>query len=91
VMAGGIDLIGLYSIVIIDKGNADGLVAGHELIVYQKGRKVVDIVNPNENEVQLPDEKAGKIMVFRAFEHLSYALVMHVSHDIHRLDDVRTQ
>ena len=29
-------------------------------------------------------------MVFRAFEHLSYALVMEVNHDIHRLDDVRT-
>ncbi len=87
----GMDLIGLHTVVVIDKGNADGLLTGHELIVYQKGRKVFDTVSSDAEEVQLPDEKAGKIMVFRAFEHLSYALVMKVNHDIHRLDDVRTQ
>lgn len=87
----GMVLIGLHSVVIVDKGSADGLVAGHELIVYQKGKTIVDTVSSDEEEVKLPDEVAGKIMVFRPFEHLSYALVMDVNHDIHRLDDVKTQ
>lgn len=84
-------LIGLYSVVIIDKGSADGLMAGHELTVYQKGKRVVDVVKENAEDVKLPDEISGKIMIFRPFEHLSYALVMRIDHDIHRLDEVKTQ
>ena len=37
------------------------------------------------------DEIAGKIMIFRPFEHLSYALVMKAEHDIRRLDEVKTR
>jgi len=84
-------LIGLYSVVVIDKGSTDGLIAGHELIIYQKGKIIIDTHREVAEKVQLPDEIAGKIMIFRPFEHLSYALVMESKHDIHRLDDVRTQ
>jgi hypothetical protein len=86
----GMALIGLYSVIVIDKGSADGLITGHELTIYQKGKHIVDPVKDDE-EVQLPDEIAGKVMVFRPFEHLSYALVMEAKHDIHRLDEVNTQ
>jgi hypothetical protein len=85
----GMALIGLYSVVVIDKGSADGLIAGHELTIYQKGKQIVDPVKGDE--VKLPDEIAGKIMIFRPFEHLSYALVMRANHDIHRFDEVKTQ
>ncbi|MEI7838991.1 MAG: LysM peptidoglycan-binding domain-containing protein [Methylococcaceae bacterium] len=87
----GRSLIGLYSVVVIDKGSADGLITGHELMVYQRGKTIIDTYRDDAENVQLPDEMAGKIMIFRAFEHLSYALVMQVNHDIHRLDDVKTQ
>lgn len=86
----GMALIGLYSVVVIDKGSADGLIAGHELTIYRKGKRIVDPVKDTE-DVKLPDEVAGKIMVFRVFERLSYALVMEAKHDIHRLDEVNTQ
>ncbi len=88
---GNMQLIGLYSVVVIDKGSAEGLIAGHELTIYQKGKMVVDSVKDDSDDVKLPDEMAGKIMVFRPFEHLSYALVMEAKHDIHRLDEVKTQ
>lgn len=84
-------LIGLYSVVVIDKGSADGLIAGHELTIYQKGKHIADPVKDDGEEVELPDEMSGKIMIFRPFEHLSYALVMEIKHDIHRLDKVKTQ
>jgi hypothetical protein len=87
----GMTLIGLYSVVVVDKGTAEGLLAGHELTVYQKGKNIVDPVKDKEQAVQLPDEEAGKIMIFRPFEHISYALVMKADHDIHRGDEVKTQ
>jgi hypothetical protein len=86
---GNVQLIGLYSVVVIDKGKLDGLVAGHELTIYQKGKTVVDLIDDKSDEVKLPDEIAGKMMVFRPFDHLSYALIMEAKHDIHRLDEVK--
>lgn len=83
-------LIGLYSVVVVDKGTADGLISGHELTIYQKGKQIVDPVKNDGDEVKLPDEIAGKIMIFRPFAHLSYALVMEAKHDIRRLDEVKT-
>ncbi|MSR16495.1 MAG: hypothetical protein EXR89_01655 [Methylococcaceae bacterium] len=40
----GMTLIGLYSVVVIDKGSADGLIIGHELTIYQKGKHIIDPV-----------------------------------------------
>ncbi len=42
-----------------------------------------------KEEVKLPDERAGIIMVFRTFERLSYALVMEATRPIHVHDMVR--
>lgn len=86
----GMALIGLYSVVVIDKGTAEGLQAGHELTVYQKGKNILDSTKKIDEIVQLPDEEAGKVMIFRPFEHISYALVMKTTHDIHRGDEVKT-
>lgn len=87
----GMALIGLYSVVVVDKGTAEGLQSGHELTVYQKGKNIIDSTKDKDETVQLPDEEAGKIMIFRPFEHISYALVMKATHDIHRGDEVKTQ
>lgn len=86
----GMTLIGLYSVVVIDKGSADGLIIGHELTIYQKGKHIIDPVKDNADEIDLPDEISGKLIIFRPFEHLSYALVMKSKYDIHRLDKVGT-
>ncbi len=42
-----------------------------------------------DDAVQLPDEEAGEIMVFRTFEKVSLALVMEASRPIHLLDKIR--
>jgi hypothetical protein len=36
--------------------------------------------------VQLPDERIGLVMVFKAFDRMSYALVMEASHEIRQGD-----
>jgi hypothetical protein len=40
-------------------------------------------------EVQLPEERAGEVMVFRAFDNVSYGLVMSIQRAVYVLDTVR--
>ena len=88
---GGVSQIGLYNIVVIDKGIADGLLPGHELIIYKHGQTANDPYSPIKNDlVHLPDEAAGTLMVFRPFERVSYALVMTATQALHVLDNVKT-
>jgi len=88
---GGVSQIGRYNVVVIDKGTADGLLAGHELDIYKAGKIVRDNYSPIKNDaVNLPDEIAGTLMVFRPFERVSYALVMKATQALHVLDKVRT-
>lgn len=88
---GGVSQIGRYNVVVIDKGTADGLLAGHELDIFQRGNIVKDEYSPVKNDlVNLPDEVAGTLMVFRPFERVSYALVMKATQALHVLDKVKT-
>lgn len=88
---GGVTQIGRYNVVVIDKGTKDGLLPGHELEIYQKGKLIKDPYSTVKNDmVNLPDEQAGVLMVFRPFERVSYALVMKASLPIHVLDKVQT-
>ncbi|MGZ4969325.1 MAG: LysM peptidoglycan-binding domain-containing protein [Methylobacter sp.] len=88
---GGVSQIGRYNVVVIDKGSADGLLVGHELNIYKSGKMIIDAFSPIKNDtVNLPDEIAGTLMVFRPFERVSYALVMKATQALHVLDKVRT-
>ncbi|MFZ2725903.1 MAG: LysM domain-containing protein [Methylococcaceae bacterium] len=87
----GVNQVGKYDVVVINKGTRDGILAGHELTVYHKGQKVVDLFSSKKNdEVKLPDEQAGTLMVFRPFEKVSYALIMKANMAIHVLDKVQS-
>ena len=83
----GVSQIGQYNVVVIDQGIADGIEVGHVFNVMQKGLAARDIVNPSfSGTVRLPDENAGYLMVFRPFERVSYALIMHATRNIHVTD-----
>ena len=74
---GGVRFIGRYQIVTLDIGTLEGLQAGHVLQVNQKGELIND---PRTQElVQLPNSEAGTVMVFKPYDHVSYALVMQAS------------
>jgi hypothetical protein len=78
-------------VVVLDKGAKDGLLVGHELDIFNRGRIARDAYSQIKNDaVQLPDEHAGKLMVFRTFQRVSYALVLKASHAIHVLDKVQS-
>ena len=80
--------VGRYQVVIIDLGEKDGMEVGDVLAVFQKGDTVRDIVEGGK-KVTLPEREAGKMMVFRTFDQISYALIMQAAHEIRLHDIVR--
>lgn len=73
-VSGGVSQIGQYDVVVINRGEREGLEAGHVLQVNQLGAVVYDRVAGEK--VRLPSEKAGTLMVFRTYEKMSYGLIM---------------
>ena len=83
---GGVSLIGQYSVVVINKGEADGLIPGHVLAIYQAGEEVRD--EASREWVELPPNRAGLMMIFRTFNKVSYGLVLNAERSMEVLDRV---
>jgi hypothetical protein len=78
-----VGLVGHNQIVVINKGTADGMEAGHVLAVQRAGARMTDRSQPGERtEIKLPNERNGLLMVFRPFERLSYALVLETAQEV---------
>ena len=84
---GGVSQIGTTDIVVLNKGKRDGLEIGQVLAIYQAGELVFDKVA--QENVQLPDTRAGLAMVFEAFEKASYALVLKANRPLKIMDKVK--
>ena len=100
----GMSRIGQYQVVVLNRGDRDGLEPGHVLTVMRRGVEVEDRGGNREyreftsrrnqskglfgEKVQLPDEQAGTVMVFKTYERISYALVMEADEAIKILDGV---
>ncbi|HEY0289242.1 MAG TPA: LysM peptidoglycan-binding domain-containing protein [Pseudomonas sp.] len=83
----GVTQIGEFDVVTLDRGKRDGLAEGNVLAIYKTGEHVRDRITGEE--VKIPDERAGVLMVFRTYERLSYALVLHASRSLAVMDKVR--
>ncbi len=83
----GVTQIGQYQVVVINRGTNNGLSVGDVLSVFQTGEVVSDRVKGGT--VKLPDEKSGTVMVFKAYDRISYGLVMEATQALHVLDTVR--
>ncbi|MGR2705292.1 peptidoglycan-binding protein [Pseudomonas sp. IB20] len=73
----GVTQIGVLDAVTLNKGRRDGLVEGQLLAVIKAGASVRDTLTGAST--QLPDERAGTLVVFRTYEKLSYGLVLSAS------------
>jgi len=72
-----VSTVGQNQIVALNKGAADGLASGHVLAILQAGRHITDRdAQGKPQQLALPEERNGLLMVFRTFEHVAYALVM---------------
>ncbi|GAB5452969.1 MAG: LysM peptidoglycan-binding domain-containing protein [Halioglobus sp.] len=84
---GGVTQIGELSIVVLNKGKRDGIEVGHVLAVHQAGGMVFDKVA--QENVRLPDTRAGLAMVFESFEKASYALILKANRPLKVMDRVK--
>jgi len=96
----GVDLIGQYHIVVINRGARHGIETGSVLAVDAEGEVVRDIPTTNREglmpgasifspRVKLPNERAGTLLVFKTFDRISYALVVGASNPMRVQDVVR--
>ena len=99
-MINGVNVIGQYQVVIINRGKRHGLEAGNILTVWQTGDTVKDygrgglpargeLTRPFAPSRNLPSEAAGTFMVFKTYDRLSYGLILRAQSDMHVGDSVK--
>lgn len=87
----------LFQIVLLNKGHLDGLERGNVVALWRAGVTLKDktILEKIEHKpgwdktsykqastITTPDERYGLAMVFKTFDHLSYAIIMQVSDSV---------
>ena len=85
---GGVSQIGSMNVVVINKGEREGLQVGHVLAIYRAGERVRDSITGEI--VEMPGPRAGLMMVFRTFEKVSYGLVLKATRPLAVMDKVKT-
>lgn len=71
---GGVSHIGQLDVVALNKGQNAGLDNGHVLAVLDLGERVRDTVNGGR--VNLPDERAGMLIIFKSLANMSFGLIL---------------
>ncbi len=100
---GGVAEAGPETVVSINLGKLNGIEDGHVLAISRHGRLIKDPEYKEDkskpvdkeskvkpDEIKLPDERVGLVMVFRTFDRVSYGLIMQTSDAIYTLDTVHT-
>jgi hypothetical protein len=82
----GVSQIGKLDVVAINRGTREGIEEGHVLAIYQTGEVVLDPVR--QEQVKMPDTRAGLMMIFRTFEKMSYGLVLKSNRPLAVMDRV---
>jgi hypothetical protein len=78
--------VGQYDVVVIDRGEREGLVSGNVLAIYGAVRwRRTD----RQRYGSAASERAGLLMVFRVFEKVSYGLVLATERPLAILDEVK--
>lgn len=84
----GVRYAGANAVVAINLGKSNRLVPGNVLNIQQKRAPVKD--SRTDDLIELPPEEIGKLMVFRTFKQVSYALVMEAKKPISVGDQLMT-
>lgn len=96
----GVELVGQYQIVVINRGTRHGVEVGHVLAVDQAGEMVRDrhaarsflgvrVGSSLAPRVQLPNERSGTMLVFKTYDRMSYGLIVAATDAITVADRVR--
>ena len=84
---GGVTQVGQYDVVVLNRGEREGIQVGNVMAIYKRGALARDRIA--NQTIRLPSERAGLLMVFRTFEKLSYALVLRSDRPLAVEDEVR--
>ncbi|NNM50867.1 MAG: LysM peptidoglycan-binding domain-containing protein [Pseudomonadales bacterium] len=84
---GGVENGGKYSVIVINRGERDGVKQGYVFSLYRHGSVIED--RRTTELVRLPDEFEGVSMVFRTFSTVSYALILKAERSIQIGDDTK--
>jgi hypothetical protein len=83
--------VGKFQIAVINRGTRDGIEVGHLLATLTSGATIDDNFNlRGDDEIKLPNERSGLMMIFRTFNHASYGLIMESTRVIRNHDVVVT-
>jgi hypothetical protein len=92
----GVMLIGPNQVIAINRGTRDGLEPGHVLAIDDAGDKVrapcrrtLSDWCVGGSKVQLPDERAGTVLIFKTYDHMSYGLIVSALYPVRVADRVR--
>jgi LysM domain len=96
----GVNVIGTYQVVVINRGKSHGLEPGHVLGIWERGERVPDrgpgglVADANLSSsftptVNLPSEHVGAFMVFKTYGAVSYGLIMSSARTVHVGDHVK--
>jgi hypothetical protein len=93
----GVQLIGQYDVVLINRGTQDGIGAGDILAIDRVGDETHDVGTGEDSafgfgrgrSLRLPDERAGTLLLFKCYDHMSYGLVVAESTFVRVADVVR--
>jgi len=67
---------GQNQIILLNRGQRDGVERGHVMALWRDGSRAVDTTDPSKPLMKLPDERVGTLFVFRVFDRVSYALIL---------------
>lgn len=71
---GSIGTAAQHSVVTINRGSSHGAKPGHVMSIFQQGEVVQD---PKTKEnIRLPNQRVGNLMIFKTFDQLSYAYIL---------------
>jgi hypothetical protein len=93
----GVQLIGQFDVVLINRGTQDGVEAGDVLAIDRIGEVARDSGTGEDSafgfgagrSVRLPNERAGTLLLFKSYDHMSYGLVVAESTTVRVADIVR--
>ena len=83
----GVKNVSLYDVVVINRGEREGVEIGDVLAVFATGEVVKDRFT--QELIKLPDHRRGMMMIFRTFEKTAYGLILKSSAPLSVLDRVK--